>query len=109
MSYPSKVYGPFCRLIMSTISEQPKGCDVYPYQLSKITAEKWCIGMDSSSYKNCGQEGSCDDCLWMCLPCTIVLDTAACPVTTSWWLLSKLVKWCKDKKQSPSDNVVANT
>lgn len=95
-----------CRSIMSTISEQPKGCDVYPYKLTMITGEKWCIGMDAS-HNSCSEKGSCDDCLCVCFPFTIAIDTVACPVTTPWWLVSKLVKWCKDKKQS-SESVVVN-
>ena len=93
---------------MSTISEQPKGCDVHPYQLTKITGEKWIAAMDSGSSKSCSEDCCCYDCLWMCFPVTIVIDTVACPVTTPWWLVTKLVKWCKDKKQSPSENVVVN-
>ena len=101
---------------MSTISEQPKGCDVdteqpkgcevYPYQLTHKMCVKCQAGMDVS-HKSCNDDGSCDDCLWLCCPCTFTIDTAFCPVTTTWLAFEALLKWCKGKKQS-SENVVVN-
>jgi hypothetical protein len=66
---------------------------------------KWGDAMDAHGFMS--GEASCDECLCALFPCTISLDAIACPFIAPVWLISKLVKRCKQKDQSAT-NVVVN-
>ncbi len=70
------------------------------------TCMKWGDAMDAHGFMS--GESSCNECLCAFFPCTIALDTIACPFTCPWWFISKLVKRCKHKNQSATENVVVN-
>jgi len=54
----------------ATAGKNDKTCDVYPCILTNKTWNKLWDGCEQSRYDN-----SCDDCCWMCLPCSLAIDT----------------------------------
>ncbi len=102
MQYSSISLLCFSKIIMSSISEQPKGCDsckVFPCMLTFKTCSVWGEAMDSHSF-NDGSGCACGEWLCGCLPITLAIDTVACPFFTPVWMIRKIVKYCQLKNNN---------
>lgn len=82
-------------VIISYLDTQPKAteqndksCNVYPCILTNKTWNKLWDGCEKSLHDN-----SCDDCCWMCLPFSLVIDT----ITFFPFLTIYACKKCSDK------------